>query len=66
MNWLQLANLIIPAATNLILLFKTESGSTTAIISSTETATDANIQQMQAWLAAHQAQAAVTPAATKS
>lgn len=55
MNWLQLANLIIPAATNLILLFKNESGTTTAIISSTETATDATIAQMQTWLTQHQA-----------
>jgi hypothetical protein len=64
MNWLQLANLIIPAATNLILLFKTESGSTTAIISSTETATDETISQMQTWLSQHQASApAAKPAA---
>jgi hypothetical protein len=63
MNWLQLLNLIIPAATNLILLVKNELGNTTAIISSTETATDAEIAQMQAWLAAHQS---ATPAPTKS
>lgn len=63
MNWLQLANLIIPAATNLILLFKNESGSTTAIISSTETATDATIAQMQTWLTQHQAAKPATPPA---
>lgn len=59
MNWLSLLNLIIPAATNLVLLIKNESGSTTAIISSTETATDAEIAQMQAWITSHQ-----TPANT--
>lgn len=62
MNWIALANLIIPAATNLILLIKNESGSTTAIISSTETATDATIQQMQTWLTQHQNQKAANPA----
>lgn len=55
MNWIQLLNLAIPAATNLILLIKNESGSTTAIISSTETATDETIAQMTAWLKQHQA-----------
>lgn len=60
MNWLSLLNLIIPAATNLVLLIKNESGSTTAIISSTEAATDAEIAQMQAFIAAHQNPPAAT------
>ena len=47
MNWLSLLNVIVPAATNLILLIKDESGSTTAIISSTLTSTQAEIQQIQ-------------------
>lgn len=55
MNWLQLLNLVIPAAENLIVLIKNESGSTTAIISSTETATDQTIAQMQQYLQQHQA-----------
>jgi hypothetical protein len=52
---LNLLGLAIPAVTNLILLIKNESGSTTAIISSTETANAADIAQIQAWLAAHHA-----------
>jgi hypothetical protein len=56
MNWLALLNLIIPAATNLVVLIKNESGTTTAILSSTATATADEIAQMQAFLVAHQAQ----------
>ena len=63
MNWLSLLNLIIPAATNLVLLIKNESGSTTAIISSTETATDAEIAQMQGWIKSHQT---TSPAASQT
>lgn len=59
MNWLALLNLAIPAATNLILLLKHPDGTTTAILSSTQTATDAELTQMQAYLKAHQA---ITPA----
>lgn len=67
MNWLSLLNLILPSATNLIILLKNESGSTTALISTTETATAAEISQIQAYLQAHQAGTAVksaTPAPT--
>jgi hypothetical protein len=60
MNWLSLLNLIIPAAENIVVLIKNESGSTTAILSSTATATAAEIQTMQAWLQQHQTQAKTT------
>jgi len=66
MGWLQLANLIIPQVANVIMLIKNESGTTTAIISSTETATDQQIAQMQQWLQAHQAQAPAAKPATPS
>jgi hypothetical protein len=52
---LNLLNLVIPAVSNLVLLVKDESGSVTAIVSSTQTANAADIGQIQAWLAAHQA-----------
>ena len=61
MNWIALLNLIIPAASNLVLLIKNQSGTTTAIISSTEVATDATLAEMQTWLQQHQAQAATPP-----
>lgn len=64
MNWIALLNLILPAAANLVLLIQNESGTTTAIISSTETATDATIAQLQTWLQQHQAQAPAPVAAT--
>lgn len=51
---LQLLNLAIPAVTNLVLLIKDASGSTTAIISSTQQANAQDIAQIQAWLQAHQ------------
>ncbi len=50
---LELLNLIFPVATNLVLLIKNESGSTTAIIASAQTANAADIAQIQAWLTAH-------------
>ena len=55
---LQLLNLAIPAVTNLVLLIKDSSGSTTAIISSTQQANAQDIAQIQAWLQAHQTQPA--------
>jgi len=55
---LQLIAGITPAIGNIIMLFKNTDGSTTALISSAQTATNADIQQMQAYLAAHQAIAA--------
>ena len=66
MNWLSLLNLIIPAATNLVVLIKNESGSTTAIISSTEVATDQTIAQIQGWLQQHQASSPAVKPATPS
>jgi hypothetical protein len=59
---LSLVNAAIPAVTNLVLLIKNDTGSVTMIVSSAETATAADIANMQAWLAAHHA--AQTPPAT--
>jgi hypothetical protein len=60
---LSLVNLAIPAVTNLVLLIKDETGTVTAIVSSAQTATAADIASIQAWLKAHQAPAADPPAA---
>jgi hypothetical protein len=56
---LALINAAIPAVTNLIVLLKNEDGTVTAIVTSAQAATAADIQAMQAWLAAHPS----TPAA---
>jgi hypothetical protein len=61
---LQLIAGLTPAVGNIIMLFKDSTGTTTAIVSSAQTATAADIAQMQAYLQAHQAQTA-TPAAEK-
>ena len=55
---LQLIVGLTPAVGNIIMLFKDSSGTTTAIVSSAQTATAADIAQMQAYLQAHQAQTA--------
>lgn len=60
---LALINAAVPAVTNLVMLIKNDSGGTTVIISSAETATAADITNMQAWLAAHQASATSTAVA---
>jgi hypothetical protein len=60
---LQLIAGLTPAVGNIIMLFKDSTGNTTALISSAQTATAADIAQMQAYLTAHQASAA-TPATT--
>jgi hypothetical protein len=59
---LQLIAGLVPTVGNIILLFKNSDGSTTALISSAQTATAADIAQMQAYLAQHQA-ASPAPAA---
>jgi hypothetical protein len=51
---LALVNAAVPAVTNLVMLIKNDSGGTTVIISSAETASAADIANMQSWLAAHQ------------
>jgi hypothetical protein len=60
---LALINAAVPAVTNLVMLIKNDSGGTTVIISSAETATAADITNMQAWLAAHQTAATSTAVA---
>ena len=57
---LQLIAGLTPAVGNIIMLFKDSSGTTTAIVSSAQTATAADIAQMQAYLQAHQAQSSST------
>jgi len=57
---LQLIAGLTPAVGNIIMLFKDSSGTTTAIVSSAQTATAADIAQMQAYLQAHQAQTAAS------
>jgi hypothetical protein len=52
---LQLIAGLTPAVGNIIMLFKDSTGNTTALISSAQTATAADIAQMQAYLTAHQA-----------
>lgn len=52
---LALINSLIPLAANIVLLFKNSDGTSTAIISSAQQATQTDIQQMQAWLQQHQA-----------
>jgi hypothetical protein len=52
---LALINTAIPAVSNLIVLLKNEDGSVTAIVASAQAATAADIQAMQAYLAAHPA-----------
>jgi hypothetical protein len=59
---LALVNAAIPAVTNLVLLIKNDQGGTTVIISSAEKASATDIQNMQAWIAAHQT-ATPTPVA---
>jgi len=51
---LQLLNLVTPAIENFVILIKNASGSTTALISSTETQNATDVASIQAWLAAHQ------------
>lgn len=51
---LQLIAGLTPTVSNVIMLFHNLDGSTTAIISSAQTATQTDIQQMQAYLQAHQ------------
>jgi hypothetical protein len=60
---LQLIAGLTPAVSNIVMLFKDSSGNTTALISSAQTATAADIANMQAYLAAHQGgTVTVTPA----
>lgn len=58
---LQLIAGLTPTVANVIMLFKNSDGSTTALISSAQTATQTDIQQMQDYLKAHQT-APATPA----
>ena len=58
---LQLIAGLTPTVSNIIMLFKDSSGNVTAIVSSAQTATAADITNMQEYLAAHQASTA-TPA----
>jgi hypothetical protein len=55
---LALLNLAIPGIENVILLFKNANGTTTALISSTQTQNAEDQAAIQAWLASHQNPAA--------
>jgi hypothetical protein len=57
---LALLNLAIPAVANVVILIKNADGSTTALISSTQTQNAADVEAIQAWLSQHQS--ATTPA----
>lgn len=59
---LQLVAGLTPTVGNIIMLFKNSDGSTTALISSAQTATNADIAQMQAYLSAHQTTTTPSPA----
>ena len=50
-----LVNGLIPLATNIVMLFKNQDGTSTVVISSAQTATASDIQAMQQYLAQHQA-----------
>lgn len=56
-----LINGLIPLASNIVMLFKNQDGTSTVIISSAQTATTADIQAMQQYLAQHQAAPAPKP-----
>jgi hypothetical protein len=60
---LQLLNLVAPAVENFVLLIKNESGSTTALISSTQQQNATDQAAIQTWLQQHQG---TTPAAKTS
>jgi hypothetical protein len=58
---LALLNLAIPAIANVVILIKNADGSTTALVSSTQTQNTSDVAAIQTWLKQHQATAA-TPA----
>lgn len=55
---LQLINVAVPGIENVVLLIKNESGSTTAILSTTATQNATDQATIQTWLTQHQAPAA--------